>query len=152
MNLISVKPARRRTYHTSSLHNDLNQLFDSFFKTDFPTFSTTNGNVLPKVNVIESKDDFRLDLAVPGLDRSDITINVEKGVLQISAKKEFETQENETVRRREFGSYTFSRSFKLNDKIDAEAIAATFKNGVLSVTLPKKEEAKEKAPRKIEIA
>ena len=108
--------------------------------------------MLPKVNVMESKDDFRLDLAVPGLDRSDITINVEKGVLQISAKKEFEAQENETVRRREFGSYSFNRSFKLNDKIKAEAIAATFKNGVLSVTLPKKEEAKEKAPRKIEIA
>ena len=73
-------------------------------------------------------------------------------MLQITAKKEYETAENETIRKREFGSYSYSRSFRLNDKVDANTIAATFTNGVLTVTLPKKEEAKDKEPRKIEIA
>ena len=154
MNLISVKPARRRSFYPASFNNEFDQIFESFFRNDFPTTHSTNrkGVLSPKVNVIEGKDDFRLEVALPGLDRSDITVNVDKGLLQITAKKEYETAENETIRKREFGSYSYSRSFRLNDKVDANTIAATFTNGVLTVTLPKKEEAKDKEPRKIEIA
>ncbi len=106
----------------------------------------------PAANVIETDDSYKLELAVPGMSKKDIQINVEKDVLTISAEKTDEINEGETYKRRGFNYNKFSRSFTLSDKIDVQNIKASFKNGVLTITLAKKDEAKEIPARSIEIS
>jgi len=107
----------------------------------------------PAVNIIESKDDYRIEVAAPGLDKSDFKINIENNVLTISAEKEEKTEnEGESFVRREFNYASFSRSFTLPESMDTEKISAKHKDGVLDVIIPKKEEAKQKPARNIKIS
>ena len=94
---------------------------------------------------METEKNFRIELAAPGLNKEDFNIKVEKDTLSISAKKETSTVEGEKVKVREFAYTSFQRNFNLPKTVDAEAIEARYENGVLSVTLPKKEEALPKA-------
>jgi len=131
-------------------------LIDEFFGGDvFPGFflDFDKRMVTPAVNIIEGKDDFRIEVAAPGLDKADFRINVENNVLTISAEKEVKNEENdERFMRREFNYASFSRSFTLPDSMDTEKISAKHKDGVLNVVIPKKEEAKEKPARTIKIS
>lgn len=107
----------------------------------------------PAVNIIESKDDYRIEVAAPGLNKDDFKINIENNVLTISAEKEEKTEnEGESYVRREFNYASFSRSFTLPDSMDTEKISAKHKDGVLDVIIPKKEEAKQKPARNIKIS
>ncbi len=121
----------------------MNEMMSNFF-------SGTNGTVAA-VNIIEAPDHFRIEMAAPGLKKNDFELKMDNGVLTISVNKEWKQEEGHEYRRREFAYYNFERSFMLPDTVDADKIKATYKNGILTVTLPKKEEAKEKPPRKIEI-
>lgn len=103
----------------------------------------------PATNISEDDDKFQLDIAVPGLEKKDIEINVEKDLLTIKYENGKEDQVNYT--HREFGQHSFCRTFSLGEKIDMEKIEANYNNGVLNVTLPKKEEAKP-VKKQIEIA
>ena len=97
----------------------------------------------PSTNIIEKNDGFELHMAVPGVEKKDVKINMEKNVLNITSEKEAEKEDEGTkYARREFVYGTFCRSFTLPDTIDTEKISADFKNGILKVTLPKKEETK----------
>jgi HSP20 family protein len=133
--------------------NTFPNLFETFFN-DFdrmekPSFSDT----LPSVNVVENKDQFRIELAAPGLTREDFKVNVHEDVLTISSEKKTEDgEEKENYTRREFGYASFKRSFNLPETVDSDNIAATYNEGILNVTLPKKEEAKPKEPKMIEVA
>jgi len=105
-------------------------------------------NSRPAVNVIEDENGYQLEVAIPGLTKKDIDLNVEKDILTLSAKKEEETTKEDekdktNYKRREFNYAGFKRSFHLNETIDTKAIAATYKNGILLVSLPKKAEVKE---------
>lgn len=108
----------------------------------------------PAVNIIENDDAFELELLAPGLDKNHFDVALEDGQLRIAYHKE--TSEETQVpnyRRREFRSRNFVRTFQLDDTvINDEAIAADYVDGVLKLTLPKREEALPKAPRKIAIA
>jgi HSP20 family protein len=107
----------------------------------------------PAVNIIESKDDYRIEVAAPGLNKDDFKINIENNVLTISAEKEEKTEnESESYVRREFNYASFSRSFTLPESMDTEKISAKHKDGVLDVIIPKKEEAKQKPARNIKIS
>jgi len=106
----------------------------------------------PAVNVIEGKEDFRLEIAAPGLKKSDFDINVEKNVLTISAKVEKDDAEKTKYARREFNYNEFKTTFQLPKTIDVTKIDAAFNNGILTLTLAKKEEAKELPARKIAIS
>lgn len=106
----------------------------------------------PAVNIIETDDNYRIELAAPGLGKEDFHLNVEDSVLTISAKKEMEKKEGENFTRREFNYNEFTHSFSLSEVIDLEQISAVFNQGILVVTLAKKEEAKPQPARKIEIA
>jgi len=109
--------------------------------------------VTPAVNIIESKDDYRIEVVAPGLDKADFRINVENNVLTISAEKEVKQEDKEEhFMRREFNYASFSRSFTLPESMDSEKISAKHKDGVLNVVIPKKEEAKEKPARTIKIS
>jgi len=146
---VVMKPANRNKRYVSAF----DRMFDEFFRTDFPV--VTNGNAVksrPNVNVVELSDAFRIEVAAPGLEKGDFDVNIDKDLLTISAKKEAKREENEHVRKLEFSYHEFKRSFRLPKTINTEAIEANYENGILHVTLPKLEEAKEKPARKVEIA
>jgi len=131
-------------------------LVDEFFNGDlFPRFfDSDTRHSLPAVNIIEGKDDFRIEVAAPGLNKEDFKVNLENNVLTISSEKEEKNEEKneEKVMRREFSYYSFSRSFTLPQTVYAEKIKATHKDGVLNIVIPKKDEAKEKPAREIKIS
>ena len=121
------------------------QLFDEFFN-DLPAYGRqwTSGFEFPPVNIHETKESYHLELNAPGRNKEDFNLNVENGLLTISfeKKEESKSEEYKTVRR-EFSYKSFSRSFNLDQKVDAAKIQAKYENGLLKILLPKKEEAKE---------
>ena len=131
-------------------------LIDEFFSGDvLPGFFLDFDKRLatPAVNIIESKEDYRIEVAAPGLDKSDFKINIENNVLTISAEKEEKQEEkDESFVRREFNYASFSRSFALPESMDTEKINAKHKDGVLNVIIPTKEEAKQKPARTTKIS
>jgi len=120
----------------------LTDLFDALEKNFFNTEEKFEGNI-PAVNIKEDNDKFVLEMAAPGMKKNDFHINVEKDVLTISSEhKEEKEEKKENYARREFYYNTFSRSFNLPESIDLEGIKADYKNGILNIVLPKKEETK----------
>ena len=153
MNLLTVRPKNRRVtarpvFTTPVFDNLFNELVKSNFSQPNNNGFTKNR---PTANVIESDDHFRIELAVPGLTKKDMNINVDKDILTISAEKESMQKEGEKYTRKEFNYDNFKRSFQLPETVDAANIKATFKNGILEIFLAKKEEAKVLPPRAIEI-
>jgi len=103
---------------------------------------------VPAVNIIENKDNFKLEVAAPGLAKEDFKLNLENSTLTISSHKETNNEVNEEhFVRKEFSNFTFSRSFQLPHTVDQDKIEASHKNGVLTILIPKKEEAKVKEAR-----
>ena len=153
MNLVTVNPRHRRVtgrpaFATPVFDNLFNELTNgSFSKPKRNNFIKSR----PAVNVIESNDNFKIEAAVPGLTKKDININVEKDILTISAEREIKQTEGEKFSRKEFSYDNFKRTFQLPESVDVTNIKATFKNGILEITIAKKEEAKELPPRAIEI-
>jgi HSP20 family protein len=123
-------------------------LFEDFFKPWNEWFDQKESfwdRVLsvPAVNITESKDNYDVALAVPGLKKSDLKIDVQGNMLTISSEKE-ETKEEKDRRftRKEYNYTSFSRSFTLPDEVKQEKIEARYEDGILKLTLPRKEEAK----------
>ncbi len=97
----------------------------------------------PGANIIDNEKDFTIELAVPGMGKDDFKINLENDILSISVEREeVEEKDEKNYTRREFRYDGFCRSFSMPDIVDQEKIKADYKNGVLSVMLPKSEEAK----------
>jgi len=120
--------------------HSINALADHFFKGSIADFVGSDFvQSQPTVNVIETDKAFRLELAAPGLEKGDFHLNIEKNHLKISVKKEQEEMaEGEKFTRREFAYTSFERSFKLSDKVDQEAISASYEQGILNIHVPKK--------------
>ncbi|QCK17054.1 Hsp20/alpha crystallin family protein [Mangrovivirga cuniculi] len=134
----------------------LNGLFDDFFNQD-ESWGTGNAMAnrtsLPAVNVKESEDSYNIELAAPGMKKKDFNIELEDNVLTISAdKKEQETEEDENYTRREFLYTSFLRKFTLPESADGEKIKASYTDGVLDIFVPKKEEAKPRPPKNIDVS
>jgi HSP20 family protein len=116
-----------------------NFLFDNkldAFNNNYETFST------PAVNITENLPNFVVELAAPGLQKQDFTIEVEEDTLRIASKKVEEKKEETNdpyFKRREFNYKSFERSFKLPENIKTEEIQANYENGILKITLPKEE-------------
>lgn len=132
----------------------LNNWVEDFFNNDlFNFFGKEGWSATPSVNVKDMEDKFLLELAAPGLERDSFNIELHNNILTLSAeKKEEKEEEKENYRRREFNYSNFRRTFQLPDEVDAEKIAANYENGVLFVTLPKKDEVVTNKKRKIEIS
>lgn len=95
-------------------------------------------NVLPDANIVESKKDYQIELAAPGLDKKDFNIEIKNGMLTISAEKELETKnEDRSYISREFSYSSLYRSFLLPDNLLINEIDAKYENGVLKLKLPK---------------
>jgi len=130
-------------------------IVDEFFGKDLVPgwFDSETGISEPSVNIVESKTDFRIEVAAPGLEKNDFRINLQDNVLTISSEKETSKEEkDERFMRREFSYAQFRRSFSLPDTADSANIAANHKNGVLYIAIPKKDEAKEKPAREITVS
>ncbi|MGB5818985.1 MAG: Hsp20/alpha crystallin family protein [Saonia sp.] len=104
----------------------------------------------PAMNIKEREDDFMIELAVPGFDKEDFEISTKDRTLEVSAQKSIENAgEDNGYTRKEFSYSSFKRSMRLPQTVDAsKEVKATYKNGILSLDLPKKKEAMEK-PKKI---
>lgn len=127
---------------------------DDFFGLDrYPARYVNNGfKSLPAVNISEGENEFTIEVAAPGLEKKDFKIDIENDVLTIASLREDNKEEtHDHYTRQEFRYCNFSRSFNLPDTVDAENISAAHKNGILNVSIPKKEEAKAKPARQIAI-
>ena len=135
-------------------YKDLPDLFDEFFGRDWlsETPAYKRGINMPSVNIMENDDQFKLEIAAPGLEKKDFKIDLDGNLLTISSeRKDKKEDKGDKYVRREFGYTKFSRSFTLPETIEGDKIAAIHDNGVLTVEIPKKEENKTKPPKKIEI-
>ncbi|MEO6230840.1 MAG: Hsp20/alpha crystallin family protein [Ferruginibacter sp.] len=132
------------------VNNPATKAFDGLMNDLFNDFPAAFGKSIrqdafsfPPVNILEKGDNYELEVAAPGLEKSDFNIKLDGNLLTISAaKKEEIKNETDKIIRREFSSKTFKRSFTLDEKIDASSIAAKYENGILTLHLPKKEEVK----------
>ena len=119
----------------------VNTFFDNFFRDDdnlFPGFFRER--TVPSVNVSEDNNFFKVELAAPGMTREDFHVSIERNMLVIKSEKEEEKEEKEkTWTRKEYSYSTFERSFWMPENVLPEKISAIYKDGILTVTLPKKE-------------
>lgn len=131
---------------------DFDRVFGDFFSNAPALSSRSNDVFAPRVDVHEKAKKYVIDAELPGVEKDDLHVSLEKGVLTIEASMEDETskeEEGKVIRReRRFGR--FSRSFYLGDNIDESDIKAKFKNGVLKLDVPKSQ-AKEPERKRIEI-
>jgi len=145
----------------SLLKNDYQSFpsfLDNFFEGNLMDWNTGNfagtNSTLPAVNVKENDNEFNIDVAAPGMNKKDFKVNYNNGRLIISSEKEYknEEKEGEKITRREFSYQSFQRSFAVPENVvDADNISANYKEGILHVTLPKRDEVKPKPAREIKI-
>ncbi|MBA3682350.1 MAG: Hsp20/alpha crystallin family protein [Bacteroidetes bacterium] len=129
---------------------------------DFPSFfndtldrlwkEEATVNWMPAVNIKERAEDFKIDLAVPGMNKENFKVEVDNGILTVSGeRKEEKSEENEKVTRTEFHYGSFKRAFNLPDTADVDKIAANYKDGLLSLTVGKREDSRLKPKKQITI-
>jgi len=144
---------RRRNHGLPTFAKVVNDIFnEDFVKNLDENLSVWNGSQ-PAVNVKEDADGFALALAAPGYGKEDIEVKIEENVLTISSEKKDEAteKEGEKFTRKEFKYAAFKRTFTLPDTVDSTKIVANYENGILNLSIPKKEEAKPLPARTIAI-
>jgi HSP20 family protein len=126
-----------RTRNTAPYFNNV---FDSLFSEALNKNLTINK--VPGVNILETPNDYKIEVAAPGLTKEDFQINLKKDNLSIWAeKKAEETDEKKDYTRKEFDYYSFARSFVLPESVDSEKITAEYLNGILTLTIGKKDDS-----------
>lgn len=134
----------------------LSSWVDNFFDNEFSSGFLANFNkgiTLPAVNIMETAEAYALEIAVPGMKKSDFTIDIDNKVLAIaSSTKDTREERNANYTRREFGYSSFKRTFTLPDTVEEENVSASYEDGILKVYLPKREEAKQKPPKRVDIS
>jgi HSP20 family protein len=147
--IINIKKRRFIMTIIRKYNSMLPDYLERFFGRDYNELTHEFQTNRPAVNVVENNDDFVLEVAAPGYDKKNFSINVDNNQLTISASRD--TNQNENYALREFHTHGFERVFDLSKSIDTEKINASYRDGILYVTLPKREEAKVKPPKMIEI-
>lgn len=129
---------------------------DDLFGVDETPWLNSNFNsgiTTPKVNIKETTDSYIVEMAIPGMNKSDFEISIDNKMLFISAEVENKNEETtDEYSLREFGFSSFKRSFSLPETVDDAKINANYTDGILKVHIPKKEEAKQRPPRTIKIS
>jgi len=125
------------------------RLFEPFFgRFNFLDDQLTSGTWAPPVDVAEDQNHILVKVEVPGMEEKDLRVNFEDGLLTVSGERQFERKDDRNYHRIERSYGSFVRTFSLPRTVDATAITADYKNGVLEIAIPKKEEAK---PKQIQI-
>ena len=147
--MISVKPENGRIAFPR-----FGSWLDNFMENEFPSVTQSEHFKTPAlVNVRETTDSYRLEVAAPGFAKENFNVKVENGLLTISGESKHTSEsEGEKFTRKEYNFTSFNRSFTLPKTVDAEKIAATYENGILTVALPKQEEAKAKGAIEVKVA
>jgi len=154
MNSLIKNPAIRgmRSNPSPSWNNPLSRFFGNDFlnlwDNDFLTLTT------PSINIIEEKDQYKIEMAAPGMKKEDFNVEVDQNVLTISSEKESESKDgrdNDNYSRCEYNYSSFSRSVNLPDISDSSRIVAKYNNGILTLTIPKKADAQKYKSQKIAI-
>ncbi len=146
MALIRWEPVRE----LNTIQNEMNRLFNTFFESPAPAGGATQRRWIPPMDLVETEGEFVLRADLPGLSDEDVHVQLEDNVLTVSGDRKAEHEERkEGYYRVERSFGKFSRSLTLPEGVDAEAVTASFKNGVLEVRVPKPEERK---PRKVAIS
>ena len=156
-NLVSVPKSGSLSNNNSNQNfPTLSNWLEDIFNRDDSSVFTSNYNTgitLPKVNIKETADAFMVEMAVPGLKKSDLQLDIDNQTLSISTERKEESEHREdNYTRREFGYSSFKRIFTLPDSVNDEKINANYQDGILNIHLPKKEEAKQKPARNIKIS
>ncbi len=137
--------------------NPLPTMFERFFNNELVNWGRDNfsetDTTIPSVNIKETTDAFEVEVAAPGFDKSDFNIELDNNLLTISSEKkvENEVKEGEKITRQEFSYQSFKRSFTLPEIVEGDKITAKYENGILSLTIPKKDEAKPKPVKQIKV-
>jgi HSP20 family protein len=127
----------------------LSNLFDDDF---FPVL-TGRTSSMPAVNIKEDEKNYTLELAIPGIDKKNLKIDINEDVLTISSETKSESEEeNDGYKRKEFSYSSFCRSFYVPENVNKDKIGASYKDGVLNIELPKMEEEKSKITKTIKIS
>ena len=135
----------------SDFFTDIDRMFDNdFFLMPMNLKRQMEGKV-PSVNIRDKEKEYLIEVAAPGMKKEDFNIDMEEGMLTISSQREEDkTEERENYKRREYNYSSFSRSFNLPENVKSEEIKAHYEDGILSLTIPKKQE-QEKPKQKIKI-
>lgn len=138
-------------------YNNLPSLIDDIFGRDWfenIVEGPAGRTMTPAVNVFEDKDDYRIEVAAPGLKKENFKLDLNQRVLAITSEKmdEQKAEQDGKFIRKEFSYNSFCRTFALPSSVNAEKISAKYEEGILTVLLPKKEEAKVIPARQIAIS
>lgn len=129
--------------------------FDDFLTRELFNWSglANDGGSVPQVNIVENDDEFRVEMAAPGMSKKDFNVQLDNDMLTIqSARQESQEDQENNYARREFSYKSFKRSFYLPNTVEADKIKATYRDGILSLVIPKKEEARRKPVKTIDIS
>ena len=133
-------------------HRPMSSFLDDFFTPQWPNKSQNFTTSIPAVNVQEREKDFLLSFAVPGKNKADFEIDVDNDVLSVSAlAKETSAENDDFFTRKEFNYQSFKRSFVLPESVDTAKIKAQYKEGILSINLPKRKEALPQPTKRIAV-
>jgi HSP20 family protein len=131
------------------IQNQMNRLFESALH-GWPSESNGTTHWTPSADIFESENELVVNIDLPGVDPKMVDVRVENNVLTVSGERQFDEKQNQNNYHRVERSYgLFARSFTLATSVDADKIRASYKSGVLTITLPKAEAAK---PKRIQIA
>lgn len=145
MSIVRYDPFRE----LRSLQEEMNRVFNTSLPRTFGDEGMARGGWIPSVDIVENKDQIVLEAELPGMSRDDFEVTIENNTLTLSGERKFEKRDDSHNYHRVERAYgTFTRSFTLPPTVSSEGATAEFKNGVLRVTLPKREEVK---ARRIEI-
>lgn len=111
------------------------------------------GMTSPLANIAETNKEYKVEISVPGMKRDDFKVDIENGVLTVTSEKEEEKkEEDKNYKRREFSYSSFSRTFSLPENVNENKISAKYDNGILQVTIPKKEATEQKPKKAIKVS
>ena len=132
----------------------VDELFNNFFKNDYHEAYAANCGAKPATNVFETEKEFKLEVLLPGYKKEDVQLNYQNNLLTIKVENEVKEEKSEEYKyaHREFGAVNFEKQYRIPKSVNDEKINAKFENGVLTIELPKKEEALEKAQVEIKIS
>ena len=138
-------------YNSNFPAKTFGHFFDDFFNRSLTdTLGSDVAFNRPSVNIIEHSEGYTIELAAPGLDKADFEVKAEKDLLKITAKKENKEEVKDgKYYRREFNYSSFHRNFQIPESVNSAGISANYNNGVLTVTLPKKEEVIQEETTKV---
>ncbi len=140
-----MRDIMRISTEIANMKKNMDRLFENFFRTEKkPLYKqdSEETSFTPPVNAVENNDEIIIYMLIPFARKEDISINIKDGILSIEGKTAFETKEKTEMIREEIPVGNFARSFKIAINIDPSKVKASYKDGILQIILPKKEEAK----------